>query len=97
MAAIHTFPVKIRDSRLINVKSITKVSKELLRIFYKTNITIIILFVTKNWLRIDSLVKVSDWNSLRTNPIYSEICIRANPNSFESIRKNLSIFFDANP
>ena len=34
-----------------------------------------------------ALVKVSDWNLFRTNPIYSEICVRVNPNPSESIRK----------
>ena len=41
-----------------------------------------------------TLVKVSDLNSFRINQIYSEICFRANPNSFESIRKKFSISFD---
>ena len=32
--------------------------------------------------------EVSDWKLFRTNPIYSEICIRANANSSDSIRKS---------
>ena len=48
-------------------------------------------------LRKVALVKVSNWNTFRTNqtiPIHSEICTPANPNSSESIRKKFSISFD---
>ena len=37
-----------------------------------------------------SEVKVSDRNLFRTNPIYFEICIRADPNPSESIQKKNS-------
>ena len=36
---------------------------------------------------ISPLAKVSDWNSFRVNQNYCDICIRANANHFEPIRK----------
>ena len=52
------------------------------------------IFIANESKREITLIKVSDWNSFRANQIYSEICFRANPNYFESIRKKFSISFD---
>ena len=43
-----------------------------------------------------TLLKVSDRNLFRTNPIYSEICICGHSNSSKSIRKKFSSSFYAN-
>ena len=46
-----------------------------------------------------SLVKVSDWNSFRTNRIYSEICMRTHPSESYNprlwIRMNPNQFFNS--